>query len=296
MFQKKLRSLLLFLCSTLVIILCATGVQAQTDININNRNLIRVGGDVVIAPNQVVENANAVGGDVTIQRGARVTETAIAIGGDVILEENAIVDGDAYAVGGQVITAPSAIIRGTSGTMAEDGRWGAQGLQRGRDGFGVRYLLGAGSHLLTILLSTVVGALLIRWRSGFLNALSITVQQAPIQCVFWGLGGIVAAVILIILLTVSLIGIPLLPLVGLLIATAVLVGTLGVALWIGQRVWHQSGRSPLQQFLMGMLVLTLIGLVPLLGGLILSVVNLMGLGALLTWQFGGRERLTVDQG
>jgi hypothetical protein len=35
---------------------------AQTDININNTDLIRFGGSVTVAENQVVENAIAVGG------------------------------------------------------------------------------------------------------------------------------------------------------------------------------------------------------------------------------------------
>jgi len=39
----------------------------------------------------------------------------------------------------------------------------------------------------------------------------------------------------------------------------------------------------MQQFLIGVLILTLIGLIPVLGGLVLSVVNIFGFGALLLW-------------
>ena len=80
-------------------------------------NIIRFGGDLIVPPNQVVENAIAVGGDVTIQQGTRVTETAIAIDGDVILEKGVRVDGDAYAVGGEIITEEGATINGASGTQ-----------------------------------------------------------------------------------------------------------------------------------------------------------------------------------
>jgi len=90
------------LIAALSVILLSTTALAQTDININNSNIIRFGGDVIVPPGQVVENAHAIGGDVTIQKGARVTKTAIAIDGDVILEENTRVDGDAYAVGGEI--------------------------------------------------------------------------------------------------------------------------------------------------------------------------------------------------
>jgi hypothetical protein len=91
-------------------------------------------------------------------------------------------------------------------------------------------------------------------------------------------------------LAVSLIGIPLLPLVGLGVAIVVLLGTLGVALWIGKRTWTKRGHTLIQQFLMGVLILGLIGLIPWLGGLILSVANLVGLGAILTW-LSNRQQL-----
>jgi hypothetical protein len=35
---------------------------------------------VIVPANQVFENAHAIGGDVTIEEGARVTQTAIAMG------------------------------------------------------------------------------------------------------------------------------------------------------------------------------------------------------------------------
>ncbi|MBW4562775.1 MAG: hypothetical protein KME32_16825 [Mojavia pulchra JT2-VF2] len=44
-----------------------------------------------------------------------------------------------------------------------------------------------------------------------------------------------------------------------------------------------SERTQMQQFLVGMLILGLIGLIPVLGGLVLSVVNIFGFGALIAW-------------
>jgi hypothetical protein len=62
---------------------------AQTDVNIDNTNLVRFGGSVTVAENQTVENASAFGGSVTISPNARVLDTAIAFGGDVILKKGA---------------------------------------------------------------------------------------------------------------------------------------------------------------------------------------------------------------
>ncbi len=80
-------------------------ICAQTDLNINNTNLIRLGGNITVAEKQVVENAIAIGGSAIVQPNGRVTQTAIAIGGDVILKQGARIDGDAYAIGGKVVQA-----------------------------------------------------------------------------------------------------------------------------------------------------------------------------------------------
>ncbi|MBE9189781.1 hypothetical protein IQ230_05265 [Gloeocapsopsis crepidinum LEGE 06123] len=288
--RKPLNRLVWMVVSALIAILISATVSAQTDININDRNLIRVGGDVIVPANQVIENAHAIGGDVTIEEGARVTQTAIAIGGDVILAENARVDGDAYAVGGDIVRAEGATIGGSSQIFTEQGRWGMRGSRRrGIDGFWFHYLSSVAAHLLTVLLSAVVGIFILRWRPNFLLNLAETVREYPVQCALWGLGGIVAVILLVILLAISLIGIPLLPLVGLSVAIVVLLGTLGVALWIGEKTRAKSEHTPVEKFLMGLLILGLIGLVPGLGGLILSVANLVGFGAVLTWLFNKRR-------
>ncbi|MBW4622724.1 MAG: hypothetical protein KME17_25620 [Cyanosarcina radialis HA8281-LM2] len=286
--KKPLKRLISIFAATLTALLLSTTVWAQTEIDISDRNLVRVGGDVTVAPNRTVENAVAIGGDVILEEEARATQTAIALGGDVILERDARVDGDAYAVGGEIIAAEGATILGGSRTFTEDGRWGMHGARRrGVDGFGFYYISKIVSHLLTVLLSAIVGVLILRWRPDFLPNLAATVRQAPLQCLFWGLGGVAAAILLGILLTISLFGIPLLPLLGIGVAIAVLLGTLGVALWIGERT--QPRRALMSQFFVGILVLALIGLVPFLGGLILSVANLVGLGALLTRVFDKRQ-------
>jgi hypothetical protein len=289
--RKALKRLGAIVASVLSVILFSSAVLAQTDININDRNIIRFGGDVIVPAKQVLDNAHAIGGDVTIEEEARVTQTAIAIGGDVILAKNARVDGDAYAVGGDIVRAEGATIGGASRTFTEQGRWGMHGSRRrGTDGFLFFYISSAVSHLLIVLLSAIVGVLILRWRPSFLLHLAETVRQRPLQCLLWGLGGAIAAILLTIFLAVSLIGIPLLPLVGLGVAIVVLLGTLGVALWIGKRTWTKPGHSTIQQFLMGVLILGLIGLIPWLGGLILSVANLVGFGAILTW-LSNRQRL-----
>ena len=53
--------------STIVLLLGGNAI-AQTHLNINNVNLIRLGGSVMVAEKQVVENAIAIGGDVILNK------------------------------------------------------------------------------------------------------------------------------------------------------------------------------------------------------------------------------------
>jgi hypothetical protein len=293
--RNSLNRLILLLISTLSVILFSTTILAQTDININNANIIHFGSDVTIAPRQTVDNAIAIGGMVTIQEGARVTQTAIAVDGDVILEKGARVDGDVYTVGGKIITAEGATIGGASSTVFENGRWGMHGVRQRRFGnFVFRYLANVAFHLLNILVGTIIGVLILLWRPNFLSNLAATVSQYPLQSGLWGLGGLFAVLLLVIFLAVSLIGIPLLPLVALLVAITVMLGNLGVALWLGQRTLPATERSPMQKFLIGMLILALIGLIPVLGGLVLSVVNIFGFGAILAWLLSKRRSRVIQ--
>ena len=257
----------------------STMALAQADVDINNDNIIRLGGDVRILKDTVVDNAHAIGGDVTIEEGARVRQTAIAIDGDVILQKNARVDGDAYAVAGEVIAEEGATISGSSSTLSG---WGVYGTKRrGINSFLVRYFFGSAFHVSKIIVGAILGVLIIKRRPNFLHSIAVALNRYPLQSGFWGLCGLLAIIVSIILLTLTLIGIPLLPLIGLMTYVAVIIGTLGVALWLGEKSMKDRYKTPVQQFLMGMLILGLIGLIPLLGGLMMSVVNIFGFGALL---------------
>jgi hypothetical protein len=282
------KRLILVLISGLIMIFLSTTVLAQTDININKSNIIRLGGDVTVPEKQVVENAQAIGGSVTVQPGARVTETAIAVGGNVFLKKNARIDGDAYAVGGRIIQEEGATIGGASGTLPGDGHRGIYGHRRWGVGgiLSPMYFFNAFFRILTALVSAILGVVLLLWLPNFLPLLAATINQYPVKTGLWGLGGSIVVIALNIFLAVSLLGIPLIPLVSLVAFITTLLGSLGVALLIGQKALTDKRQTAIQQFLIGLLILTLIGLIPFLGGLFLLVVNILGLGAILAWKLG----------
>lgn len=246
---------------------------------------IAVGGDVVLEPGaQVGGNAAALGGSVRVEQGVHVQGSTAALGGDVILRQGARVDQDASVVAGRLIREEGVIIGGGAGAVLG----GMRGMHhRGLYGFPGRFWwLHALRHILTTLLGAVVGVVILRWRPQFLLTIAAITDQYPGRCALWGIGGLAAVIGLVILLTLTLIGIPLLPLVGLAVFVIVLLGALGVAVWVGQKILKDPRQTPVQQLLMGVLILGLIGLIPILGGLVLFAVNLVGFGAILAWQLG----------
>jgi hypothetical protein len=272
----------------LTIALLFTGKAiAQTDININSTNLIRVGGSVTVVEKQVVENAIAIGGSTIVQPNGRVTQTAIAIGGNVILKKGARVDGDAYAIGGKVVQAEGATIGGSQSTF--NGQYDQRdmmGMHRDRNQFLPTYFFHAGFRIFSAIVGAILGVILLRTAPSLLPNLAATARQYPGQSVLWGIGAMFAFVALTIFLAITLIGIPLIPIVSLIMSLTSLVGALGISLFIGQQVIKSDRQSSLQKFSIGLLIVTILALIPFVGGIVVCVVSLFGLGSLLVWKLG----------
>lgn len=288
-----------FIC-TIVLLITGKAI-AQTDLNINNTNLIRLGGNVTVVEKQVVENAIAIGGSAIVQPNGRVTQTAIAVGGDVILKQGARVDGDAYAIGGKVLQAEGATIGGSKSTFDDryDGR-GMMGMHHDQNRFLPMYFFHASFRVFSAIVGAILGVILLRTAPPFLPNLAATLRQYPGQSALWGIGAMFTFVALTIFLAITLIGIPLIPLLSLIVSLTSLVGALGISLFIGQRVSDflperlRQRRSSLQQFSIGLLIVTVLALIPFVGGIVVSVVSLLGLGSLLTWKLGKAQPLILE--
>lgn len=283
----KWQQLILAFIATICLIFAGNAL-AQTDININNTNLIRFGGNITVAENQVVENAHAFGGSVTVSPNARVLDTAMAFGGDVILKNGARVEGDAYSFGGKIVQEPGAIVSGERATFSD--RHGMMyGSNRGRSSFFAQYFFSAIFRISSAVVAAILGLIILHSSPQFLPSLATQLRQRPALTALWGIGAIVSLVFVTVFLAITLIGIPLIPLLSLTAVVTALVGSLGVALFVGQRVVGKGDRSLQQQFLVGLAILTVMALIPFFGGLAVFLVNLFGLGVILLWQFG-REK------
>lgn len=290
----KLLQLILAFIATMCLIFAGNAL-AQTDININNTNLIRFGGSVTVPENKVVENAHAFGGSVTILPNARVLDTAIAFGGDIVLKAGARVDGDAYSFGGKIIQEPGSIVGGEKATFNDSPeerlrqRHGMMYGRHGGQGFFAWYFFNAMFRISAAVVAAILGLIIIQTSPQLLPKLAAKLHQSAGLAALWGMGAIVSIVFVSVFLAITLIGIPLIPIVSLTAIVASFVGSLGVALFVGQRFNSNEDRSISQQFLVGLAILTALALIPFLGGVVVFLINLFGLGVILLWQFN-REK------
>jgi hypothetical protein len=270
---------------TLACIVLSSGTAlAQADSS--KSNMVTFGSNVTVTEKQVIDNVTAIGGSVTVLGNGQVTEDAVAVGGDVILKPNARVKGDAVAVGGTVVKEKGAILGGET-VIVQDGtglislfrQWGWFGFISGI------YLANVVFHVFLIITVTALGAVLLTLLPDFLQTITSTIQQAPLKSGAWGLGGTVAFGLLTTLISGSLLGILLGPVVVVAMFAAGLLGAVSMGVLIGERTLSGQERTPMQQFLVGMLVLALIGLIPFVGGTVFWLVSLFGFGGVLAWKF-----------
>ena len=251
-------------------------------------DIVKMGSDVTVGEGQVVKDAVAIGGSVTVLSGARVTGNAVAIGGDVVLKAKARVEGDAVSIGGDLLKEEGAsvggnevaILSGAAGVVPRFWKWTLGGLLYRA------YLASVALHLLVVVIMAVLGILLALLLPGTLQTISATIRQAALKSGGWGVGSLVASFLLILITLGSFLGILLVPILMMAVAVVAVLGCVGTGVFIGERTVSASGGSAMRPFLVGMLILAAIGLVPIAGTLVFLVTNIFGFGAVLVSRFG----------
>jgi hypothetical protein len=261
---------------------------------------IRFGQDVVVPQGQVREVVVVFGGDVRVA--GTVTTSVVAFGGDVRLLPTAdvgrqLAEGDPAVVsfGGTVVRSPGATVHGDVQTF-EGGDWGgaADALARGADAsrwFGMSF----DGWLIQAAIFLVFGLVAAAFMPRQLLAVQRALAARPGASFGWGaLAVFIGVPVLVVVLAVSLVGIPLLlPLgVGVALVTAFVITA--VAAMVAQRLLRGAN----QQFglmatvAMGVVATTIVTRIPVLGALLLLAMLLAGTGAavlaVVEWRRGRR--------
>jgi hypothetical protein len=261
------------------------------------RNLFAAGGDVRIE-SEVDGRVRAAGGKIRVAKGARLNDSATFAGGSIEVDgeirerlrafgETIIING---TIGGDIEVDPAAQVSGGVMEVDREKKW----LRKVGHGAAI-----AGG--ITVSLGMVlIGALLILAMPRFSREAAGNVQSRPLQSLGMGCVMLIGVPFAIIVLLITIIGIPLAILLGFAYAMLLLLGYLIAAIFVGDFVLGKVSTAKLDSvwwralfMFLALIALAIVKQLPLIGGLAVFLLFLAGIGAftMRSWQ-GFRQDTT----
>jgi hypothetical protein len=268
-------------------------------------DVVRIGNDVHVPEGQVVEgDAVAIMGDVRVD--GYVEGDAVSVGGSLIVGPKGRIDGDGVSVGGSV-EKEGGVIRGETVSVGFGSGWCSG------PGFMMSSFFSAGRRLLLLIMWLIVLVVL--------GALLIAVVRRPVDIVsdrvrkeafFNGLIGLLVWALFIpvmVLLVITIIGIPIAILLPFVFAIMMLLGFIGVSTATGQKFVPGTNGGAYKAMAVGVIILyglVVLGallrmgpgplhfagsIIAFIGWAVVFVAVTVGLGAVVTSRFGTREKM-----
>jgi hypothetical protein len=243
-------------------------------------------------------------GDITVPQGTVVQGDVVNVGGSIDLEPGSVVQGDAVSVFGSTVVQEGAVVLGDSAAIL-----GEVEVQRGGQVMGEHIQIGLGkilagrrhrsflSHLgpfgffPTLALFAVVyllGLLALRIWPDRIRSVGHSMFEQPVKSFVVGFLCWLLLLPVIVLLCISIVGIPLVPLLPVVMFLAMVMGVSSLALRMGEAMPAGPGERfvPPAALGMGIVVLLLLAFVPLLGVPLLALLQFFALGAAVGSRFG----------
>ena len=273
-------------CFLVALLLFSFGAPCQAE----NTNIVKIGGDVTIAEGNKVKNALTVGGQITVN--GTVTGHVMAIGGSVVLTRTALVEGNVISVGGVIVMGKGARVHGNSKEInaSDISQSLASVLNEDWEGWSwvfavLSLLIFIGILLLAILLVTLLPKPVC--------LVATAIRESPFRVFLLGLLVLISIVPLAVLLTISVMGIVLIPLEMTLVVGSALVGFIAVAQLTGEKIFlffKKPDQSIVIDVSLGLIILWLVGWMPDIGWMIKVIAVVLGLGGVFVSCLGARQK------
>ena len=266
--------------SLLLLTAFAAGAQAE------NITIFKIGEDVTIEEGTRANHVLTINGQITIA--GTVEGNVVAVGDSVVLARRAVVKGNVFTLGGVVVTGKGAEVHGTvteinSSNISEvitrvlSDEW---------EGWSWVFAIFSLTIFFSILIIAVLIVLLLPKP---IQVIADAIREETVKITLWGLLGMVLVVPLAVLLTISVIGIVLIPLEMILVVSAGLLGFIAISQLLGRRLYtlfKRPSQHILRETFWGLVVLWIIGWLPYIGWMIKVLALMMGLGAVIYTRFG----------
>ena len=253
------------------------------------KTIVKIGTDVKIEAGQKVRNVVTIGGQITVS--GAVEKNVVAIGGPVVLTRTAVVGGNVVSLGGVIVIARDAEVGGSlteinssnlieTFTTAVSSEW---------EGWSWIFAMISLSIFLVIL---VLAMLIVALLPKPVRIVSEAISENTFKVVLCGLLGLVLIAPLALLLTISVVGIALIPLEMIFVVCSILLGFIAVGQLIGMKILHLLKRpNPrmLRETFWGLIILWFIGWLPYIGWMVKAVAIVVGLGGTLVTRFGTHQ-------
>jgi len=254
------------------------------------RNIIKFGDNIDIEEGMKVNHVIAVGGQVTIYGVAE--GNVVSVGDSVVLASSAIVGGNVISIGGVIARGTGSEVYGSltevnSSNFSEilttvlNSKW---------DGWSWLFAI---VSIILYLGMLVLAILVVLFIPKPIRVISDSVARNPYKTGLWGLLGLILVVPLALLLTISVIGVVLVPLEISIAVAGALIGFIAVSRLIGHRIFvvlKKPEQTYMRETIWGLTFLWFVGWVPYLGWMLKVFVILLGLGGALLTRFGTHEK------
>ncbi len=275
------------------------------------------GGSLHIEKNEVVDDVTVMGGSVDVDGtvtgdlvvmggaarvhpGAVVKGDATAIGGSLDVQDDATVEGDVGVVGGVLHRAPGAKIHGKQVSGAEKVKVDADGpsisISRGEHhpshgsdegGWLARRVRDLSGALTRSAMLFVFGTVLLALASRRMETLRVELVTRPMRSFALGVVGVLGGSLLLLLVAVTIIGIPVAVVAALAAVFGAYAGMCAVLTTVGAALAGHRTANPYAHLAIGCALFLVVGAIPYLGGLVTAIVTLVGIGVVVTTRGAG---------
>lgn len=252
----------------------------------DGRNIIKVGGDITIEEGKRVNHVIAIGGQVTLYGAA--DGNVVSIGDSVVLASSSIVGGNVISCGGVIVRGNGSEVYGSLTEINTSNFSEIVATVLNSDWEGWSWLFAIFSIILYLGL-LVLSILLVLLIPKPIRIISDAAERRPYRSGFWGLIGLILVVPLAFLLTISVIGVVLVPLEISIAIAGGLIGFVAVARLVGHRIFvilKKPDQTYLRETIWGVTFLWFVGWIPYVGWMLKVLVLVLGLGAVLVTRFG----------
>jgi hypothetical protein len=261
----------------------SAGAQAET------ASMVKINSDVVVEEGMRVHNVIVLGGQITVN--GTVEQHVIAIGGSAVLTRTAVVGGDVFVLGGIIAMGKGADVRGTLTEVNSSNVSDAISNLLSDNWEGWSWLFAIFSvaiFIATLIIATLIVFLIPKQILTIAEGITLHTYRATIA----GFIGLLMIAPVAVLLTLSVIGIVLIPLQIVVVACAAIFGFVAIAQILGNRVLILAKRpdqSLVRQTFWGLLILWIIGWIPYVGWMMKVLAIVLGMGGVMITRFGAKK-------